>query len=350
MSQTRAVGRGRIMGCGRGFTLIELLVVVAIVALLLAILMPGLGRAREQAKRAKCLANLKELGVALHQYALEDAAEQPIPIHESMLRSVPFRDWRTINWFAWGGRSGQLPFRTEAGDVLLSAEGSGAELKPEYDARRRPLNRYALAGIHESDTRALEQFHCPSDRGYPDHLDIDDSPRPNAERACYDTLGNSYRASLAMVTMYNGDLSSAGHLSAGPWGHKLSSLRATSRLVLAGEPTFFNMIGRDDVNLPQPDPVLVTGWHRRTMEDNLLFCDGSARVAHAGRQQVFDAAALEQMEVSDVAYLSRGAGWQLDDYPTVGARLWGEPDVWRATFPDWDTKWPFARRQENMRR
>jgi prepilin-type N-terminal cleavage/methylation domain-containing protein/prepilin-type processing-associated H-X9-DG protein len=53
----------------RGFTLIELLVVIAIIAVLMAILMPSLNRAREQGKRAGCLNNLKQLGLAWIAYA-----------------------------------------------------------------------------------------------------------------------------------------------------------------------------------------------------------------------------------------------------------------------------------------
>ncbi len=53
----------------KGFTLIELLVVIAIIAVLMAVLMPSLNRAREQGKRAGCLNNLKQLGLAWIAYA-----------------------------------------------------------------------------------------------------------------------------------------------------------------------------------------------------------------------------------------------------------------------------------------
>lgn len=52
-----------------GFTLIELLVVIAIIALLAAILFPVFGRARENARRSSCQSNLKQIGVAVLQYA-----------------------------------------------------------------------------------------------------------------------------------------------------------------------------------------------------------------------------------------------------------------------------------------
>ncbi len=97
------------MSTRRAFTLIELLVVIAIIAVLIALLLPAVQAAREAARRAQCVNNLKQLGLALHNYSTASNAFPPgIDTTISYPGTTPPGNLAT--WTAWSPQAMLLPY------------------------------------------------------------------------------------------------------------------------------------------------------------------------------------------------------------------------------------------------
>jgi prepilin-type N-terminal cleavage/methylation domain-containing protein len=88
----------------RAFTLIELLVVIAIIAVLIALLLPAVQSAREAARRAQCVNNLKQIGLALHNY---HQAIGSFPLANAVSYDNP---GSVTEWGTWSGQAMMLPY------------------------------------------------------------------------------------------------------------------------------------------------------------------------------------------------------------------------------------------------
>ncbi len=139
----------------RGFTLIELLVVIAIIAVLIALLLPAVQSAREAARRAGCVNNLKQIGVALHNYI--DAMNVFPPGYVSAINPA-ITD--PCNMDAEGGKSIDLGSGWAWGSLILPQ----LEQQPVYNSINFSLS-LAYAQNDTCSTTSLAVYLCPSDFG-----------------------------------------------------------------------------------------------------------------------------------------------------------------------------------------
>jgi len=339
----------------RALTLTEVIVVLAVGGLLTFIALPALAGVRVNERAAWCCANLRQIGVASLTYADEDPREQIVPLHQSKVRPMSLNGffnsewaWRTAEPMAYGGRTPITDFPGGGGTAMRSKRDGGNGF---WVASTRPLNLYAL-GWQKTQETPFEVFHCPADVGYPDADWVQDAPREVAGIPCFDFLGNSYRVNTCGIGFGSPQSIQAEFLSA-PVGHRASSIASRlSETVLYAEPLFYNGSRTEHWN-PPPDFV---GWHGQFRADQVVFCDGSAALRRLDPFRVFSRQELEQMNFSidfidePEAFLRRGPSYQMDCYPTPGARI----DRYRPNGtpllpgPLGYTGWPFDGYQQNV--
>jgi prepilin-type N-terminal cleavage/methylation domain-containing protein/prepilin-type processing-associated H-X9-DG protein len=170
----------------RGFTLIELLVVIAIIAVLIALLLPAVQAAREAARRSQCVNNLKQMGVAMHNYVSAVGVFPP-----GYVSSIDRTVLDACNQDTENNHGVDLGAGWAWGSMILPY----MEQTPVYNS----INFNLSVAFHDNDTCSLTPlsvYLCPSDSGpslVPVFEDPPDPANPGSYNASHivDTLARS---------------------------------------------------------------------------------------------------------------------------------------------------------------
>jgi prepilin-type N-terminal cleavage/methylation domain-containing protein/prepilin-type processing-associated H-X9-DG protein len=139
-------------GGRRAFTLVELLVVIGIIAILIALLMPVVARAREQSRRVACLSNLRQIHMVITEYA---------NLNKGQI---------VLGWRMAADDTGSKPFK-QFNSMVFTASSSVSG-KPEYVL----FGRLFVAGLMRQGDGAV--YFCPSETNPKYMFDTADNPWP----------------------------------------------------------------------------------------------------------------------------------------------------------------------------
>ncbi|MCH8968715.1 MAG: prepilin-type N-terminal cleavage/methylation domain-containing protein [Planctomycetes bacterium] len=357
-----------------GFTLVELLVVIAIIALLISILLPSLGRAREQAKSAKCIANLRDQLSAGYSYAQDDPSEYLVPLHARFLTAPGGIDWTSGKYLsaarkAYGGKSGKHDYQEVTSSGLggfdpitgYARYSTGNRMGPTT----RPLNQYIYKGgmqeLYGQDIQAMQSderlefdaFKCPSDVGFVSGKDGAGATGNGIymgmyiwhkeDTSFYEAMGNSY-ATDSIILGNPGNLVT----TMGPWLRPYSQIPNVSKVTMLKETHGFYASGWNGWYQPQNDPeTYAMGNHGIMRQHNVGFADGHAKpvkyevrtdavrsgdeVMHTGNFRI-RGGRLEPVQVNGY-YVQNNGEAQLYTLGFIGHLMWNGPGWADHCFP-----------------